>query len=88
MFDALEKMFKGTEQENLINELYQGKIKDYVKCLEVKYAIFDFSIVSYILFLNKILNLSAIQKALESTFSSTFHYVYVLSDRIKHTRAL
>lgn len=34
MFDALEKMFKGTEQQNLINELYQGKIKDYVKCLE------------------------------------------------------
>ncbi len=35
MFDALEKMFKGTQQQNLINELYQGKIKDYVKCLEV-----------------------------------------------------
>jgi ubiquitin carboxyl-terminal hydrolase 47 len=35
MFDALEKKFKGTKQENLINELYQGKIKDYVKCLEV-----------------------------------------------------
>jgi ubiquitin C-terminal hydrolase len=34
MFDALEKMFKGTEQENLITELYQGKIKDYVKCVE------------------------------------------------------
>ena len=34
MFDALEKMFKGTEQENLITELYQGKLKDYVKCVE------------------------------------------------------
>ena len=34
MFDALEKNFKNTEQANLINELYQGKIKDYVKCLE------------------------------------------------------
>ena len=34
MFDALEKTFKNTQQENLINELYQGKIKDYVKCLE------------------------------------------------------
>lgn len=34
MFDALEKRFKGTRQENLINELYQGKVKDYVKCLE------------------------------------------------------
>ena len=40
MFDALEKMFKGTEQKNLINELYQGKVKDYVKCLEVKELIF------------------------------------------------
>jgi ubiquitin carboxyl-terminal hydrolase 47 len=34
MFDALEKMFKGTQQRNLINELYQGRVKDYVKCLE------------------------------------------------------
>ena len=34
MFDALEKMFKGTEQENLITELYEGKLKDYVKCVE------------------------------------------------------
>jgi ubiquitin carboxyl-terminal hydrolase 47 len=34
MFDALEKTFKNTKQNNLINELYQGKIKDYVKCLE------------------------------------------------------
>lgn len=32
LFDALEKAWKGTKQENLINELYQGKIKDYVKC--------------------------------------------------------
>ncbi len=42
MFDALEKMFKGTEQQNLINELYQGKIKDYVKCLEVCNVFFLF----------------------------------------------
>ncbi len=34
MFDALEKMFKNTQQNNFINELYQGRIKDYVKCLE------------------------------------------------------
>ncbi len=34
MFDALETRFKNTLQKNLINELYQGKIKDYVKCLE------------------------------------------------------
>jgi ubiquitin carboxyl-terminal hydrolase 47 len=46
MFEALEKTFKGTEQQNLINELYQGKIKDYVKCLEV----FIFSL-SFIIFL-------------------------------------
>jgi len=34
LFDALENVLKGTEQENLINELYQGTMKDYVKCLE------------------------------------------------------
>ncbi len=37
MFDALEKVLKGTEQENLINELYQGEMKDYVKCKECNY---------------------------------------------------
>lgn len=30
--DALEKVLVGTEQENLINDLYQGEMKDYVKC--------------------------------------------------------
>ena len=35
MFDALEHTWKGTDQANLINQLYQGKLKDYVKCLEV-----------------------------------------------------
>lgn len=35
MFDALEINWKDTDQSNLINELYQGKLKDYVKCLEV-----------------------------------------------------
>lgn len=36
MFDALEINWKDTQQANLINELYQGKLKDYVKCLEVR----------------------------------------------------
>lgn len=32
MFDALENKFKNTDQDDLINKLYQGKLKDYVKC--------------------------------------------------------
>ena len=39
MFDALEINWKDTQQANLINELYQGKLKDYVKCLEVGHII-------------------------------------------------
>lgn len=37
MFDALEKRLRkdGYERPELINELYQGDLKDYVKCLEV-----------------------------------------------------
>jgi len=35
MFDALERSWKHTDQANLITQLYQGKIKDYVKCLQV-----------------------------------------------------
>ncbi|XP_056463354.1 ubiquitin carboxyl-terminal hydrolase 47 isoform X2 [Gadus chalcogrammus] len=34
MFDALEQKWKLTEQADLINQLYQGKLKDYVRCLE------------------------------------------------------
>ncbi|KAL1516679.1 hypothetical protein ABEB36_000560 [Hypothenemus hampei] len=34
MFDALERTFKDTKQANLINDLYEGKMLDYVKCLE------------------------------------------------------
>ncbi|KAG7189796.1 hypothetical protein KM043_017456 [Ampulex compressa] len=34
MFDALEQKFKNTEQADLINRLYEGKMIDYVKCLE------------------------------------------------------
>ncbi|KAK6187315.1 hypothetical protein SNE40_005373 [Patella caerulea] len=37
MFDALEQKWKNTKQANLINQLYQGKLKDYVKCLECGY---------------------------------------------------
>ncbi|XP_033104772.1 ubiquitin carboxyl-terminal hydrolase 47-like [Anneissia japonica] len=37
MFDALEKTWKKTDQHNLINDLYQGQMKDYVKCLECGY---------------------------------------------------
>uniref|UniRef100_A0A1L8DSM0 Ubiquitin carboxyl-terminal hydrolase 47 n=1 Tax=Nyssomyia neivai TaxID=330878 RepID=A0A1L8DSM0_9DIPT len=34
MFDALEQKFKNTQQADLINQLYQGTMIDYVKCLE------------------------------------------------------
>ncbi|XP_054273738.1 ubiquitin carboxyl-terminal hydrolase 47 isoform X2 [Macrosteles quadrilineatus] len=34
MFDALEQVFKDTNQADLIDRLYQGKMTDYVKCLE------------------------------------------------------
>uniref|UniRef100_A0A665VLJ9 Ubiquitin carboxyl-terminal hydrolase 47 n=1 Tax=Echeneis naucrates TaxID=173247 RepID=A0A665VLJ9_ECHNA len=37
MFDALEQKWKQTEQADLINQLYQGKLKDYVHCLECGY---------------------------------------------------
>lgn len=36
MFDALEQKFKNTEQADLINRLYEGKMIDYVKCLECR----------------------------------------------------
>ncbi|KAK2720979.1 ubiquitin carboxyl-terminal hydrolase 47-like isoform X2 [Artemia franciscana] len=34
MFDALEHKFKGTEHADLISRLYEGKMTDYLKCLE------------------------------------------------------
>ena len=34
MFDALEQKFKNTKQADLINILYEGKMIDYVKCLD------------------------------------------------------
>ncbi|XP_013394501.1 ubiquitin carboxyl-terminal hydrolase 47 isoform X1 [Lingula anatina] len=36
MFDALETKWKNTDQADLINHLYQGKLKDYVMCMECK----------------------------------------------------
>jgi len=39
MFEALEQSWKNTDQANLITQLYQGKIKDYVKCLQVSNCI-------------------------------------------------
>jgi len=35
MFDALELTWQNTTQSNVINELYEGKMKDCVQCLEV-----------------------------------------------------
>ena len=40
MFDALEQKFKNTEQADLISRLYEGKLKDYVKCLEVSAVLY------------------------------------------------
>ncbi|KAJ0401591.1 hypothetical protein P43SY_008666 [Pythium insidiosum] len=37
LFDALERSFKGTVNETLVNDLYQGTLKDYVKCLDCGY---------------------------------------------------
>jgi len=37
LFDALEKVFKGTQQENLINDLYQGEVIDCVECKNCKH---------------------------------------------------
>lgn len=34
LFDALEQKFKNTKHADLINNLYEGKMIDYVKCLE------------------------------------------------------
>ena len=35
MFDALEQTWQNTTQSNVINELYEGKMKDCVQCLQV-----------------------------------------------------
>ncbi|KAF4141080.1 Ubiquitin carboxyl-terminal hydrolase domain-containing protein [Phytophthora infestans] len=37
LLDALEKSFKDTVNENLVNDLYQGSLKDYVQCCQCKY---------------------------------------------------
>ena len=36
MFDALEHNFKRTEQADLISRLYEGKMVDYVRCLDCR----------------------------------------------------
>eukprot|EP01126_Amoeba_proteus_P037810 TRINITY_DN3918_c0_g1_i1.p1 TRINITY_DN3918_c0_g1~~TRINITY_DN3918_c0_g1_i1.p1 ORF type:complete len:466 (+),score=98.05 TRINITY_DN3918_c0_g1_i1:90-1487(+) len=33
LFEALENVWMGTEQKDLINHLYQGEMKDFVQCL-------------------------------------------------------
>jgi hypothetical protein len=37
LLDALERSFKGTVNETLVNDLYQGSLKDYVQCCECGY---------------------------------------------------
>ncbi|OQS03551.1 hypothetical protein THRCLA_04130, partial [Thraustotheca clavata] len=37
LFDALEESFKGTLDEQFVNDLYQGTLKDYVQCVECGY---------------------------------------------------
>ncbi|OQR88131.1 hypothetical protein ACHHYP_07520 [Achlya hypogyna] len=34
LFDALEESFKGTPDEQMVNDLYQGTLKDYVQCVK------------------------------------------------------
>jgi hypothetical protein len=38
LFDALEESFKGTDMEDVIDELYAGELVDYVKCIDVDYS--------------------------------------------------
>ncbi|CAI5742933.1 unnamed protein product [Hyaloperonospora brassicae] len=37
LLDALERSFKDTVNENLVNDLFQGALKDYVQCRECGY---------------------------------------------------
>lgn len=37
LFDAIEESVKGTPDENMINSMYEGTYKDYVKCLNCKH---------------------------------------------------
>jgi len=37
LFDALEETFKGTAVENIIDELYAGRLVDYIRCIDVDY---------------------------------------------------
>ena len=38
LFDALEECFKGTDMENVIDDLYAGELVDYVKCIDIDYS--------------------------------------------------
>lgn len=70
MFDALEKRLgkDGHKQPELINELYQGDMKDYVKCLEVC-DIFILSMDKLCIVLS-----SATMRVLVKTIFWTFHW--------------
>lgn len=37
LFDAIEESVRDTEQENMINQLYEGTMIDYVRCLNCSY---------------------------------------------------
>jgi Ubiquitin carboxyl-terminal hydrolase len=37
LFDALEECFRGTEVENIIDQLYAGELIDYLRCMDVDY---------------------------------------------------
>jgi hypothetical protein len=37
LFDALEQTLKGTEVENIIDDLYAGELIDYLRCIDVDY---------------------------------------------------
>lgn len=47
LFDALERVLKGTDMANLINELYQGEMRDYVQC-KVRFSILVLLLVSFL----------------------------------------
>ncbi len=37
LFDALEESFRSTDTENILDEIYSGKMIDYLRCLDVPY---------------------------------------------------
>ena len=40
MFDAVELTWKDTEQATIVKELYEGTMKDCIKCLKVDFALY------------------------------------------------